>query len=148
MVAWRMARSEMRSWVLLLAFANTSMWTPTVGETLDMLYILLVALAWLWRDKRWCSALCLGLAIASKQIAWFFVPFYVIMLWKQHNPMEAVKRLSIAGSIALLCNAPFILWSPHLWLAGVLTPIADPMFPLGTGIIALSTGHLLPYFPT
>lgn len=88
-----------------------------------------------------------GLALASKQIAWYFAPFYFLMLWRQYNLPEAVGRLLLAGGIGLLINLPFILWNPHTWLAGVMAPVADPMFPLGTGLINLSIGHLIPYLP-
>jgi uncharacterized membrane protein len=132
----------------MFGVASVYMWTPTFGDTLDMLYTLFVVIAWLLRDHRWRSSLFLGLAIASKQIAWLFVPFYFIMIWRHYGLKEALGRLAIAGSIGLAINLPFILWNPHAWLAGVLAPIMDPMFPLGIGIINLSINHLLPFFPT
>ncbi len=147
-IAWKVARPELRPWVLLLALANFTAWTPTIGETLDIFYTLLLFVAWLLRDRSWSSAFFFGLALASKQIAWFFLPFYVVMAWRHYGPMEAVRRLVVACAVALAINLPFILWNPHAWLAGVLAPIADPMFPLGTGIINLSVTHVLPFFPT
>ncbi len=146
-VAWKLARRELRPWILLLAFANIALWTATAGETLDMLYTLFVALTWLYSRQRWWSVLFFGLALASKQIAWYFAPFYFLMLWRQYNLREAVGRLLLAGVIGLLVNLPFILWNPHAWLSGVMAPVADPMFPLGTGLINLSIGHLIPYLP-
>ncbi|HLG77002.1 MAG TPA: glycosyltransferase 87 family protein, partial [Ktedonobacteraceae bacterium] len=145
--AWYWARPGLRPWILLLAFANVSTWTATAGETLDMLYTLFIGLAWLFGGKRWWSAVFLGLAIASKQIAWFFVPFYFIMIWQQYSWKEAIGRLLIVGGLGLAINAPFMVWDLQAWYAGVMAPIADPMFPLGTGIINLSIGHLIPYFP-
>ncbi|MFL5626969.1 MAG: glycosyltransferase 87 family protein, partial [Ktedonobacteraceae bacterium] len=146
-IAWKVARPEMRSWVLLLALANVSMWSSTVGGNLDIFYTLLIVLVWLTRDKRWSSALFLGLAMASKQIAWFFLPFYAIMLLRQYGMKEVVYRMAIAGSIGLAFNLPFILWNPQAWLAGILAPMADPMFPMGVGPISLSIAHLVPFLP-
>jgi uncharacterized membrane protein len=123
------------------------MWSSTVGGNLDVFYTLLIVLVWLCREKRWLSAVLLGLAIASKQIAWFFTPFYLILIWRTKGFKEALYRGSIGGLVALLVNLPFILWNPHAWLSGVMAPIADPMFPLGVGVISLSTSHLLPYLP-
>src|SRR5258708_34792302 len=60
---------------------------------------------------------------------------------------EVIYRLVIAGSIGLAFNLPFILWNPQAWLAGILAPMADPMFPMGVGPINLSVTHLLPYLP-
>ena len=146
-IAWKAVRPEMRMWVLLLAMANVSMWSSTTGGNLDIFYTLLIVMVWLLRDRRWCSALFLGLALASKQIAWFFIPFYIIMVVRQYGLKEITYRLAIAGSIGLAINLPFILWNPHAWVAGILAPIADPMFPMGVGIINFSVTHLLPFFP-
>src|SRR5215469_13851976 len=147
-IAWKVARPELRPWVLLLALANVPMWTSVVGGNLDLLYILPVVLAWLLRERRWWSALLLGLALASKQQAWLFVPFYALMVWRQYNFLEVVRRLLIAGGVALVINLPFILWNPQAWFAGVMAPIMDPMFPSGVGIIGLSSTPLLPFFPS
>lgn len=147
MVAWKYARPALRPWVLLLAFANVSMWTATVGETLDMFYISLLTLAWLVSHRRGLSLVLLGLAIASKQTAWFFVPFYAMMVYWQYGFKETLGRVSAALAIGFAINLPFILWGPGDWLAGVMAPLVDPMFPMGTGLIALSIGHVIPYLP-
>ena len=146
-LAWKVCREELKPWVLLLALANVPMLSETMSGSLDIFSMLLLVLAWLLREKRWSSALFLGLAIASKQLAWFFVPFYVILIWRQQSIREASLRVVLAGGLALIINLPFILWNPLAWLTGVLAPMADPMFPLGVGLINLSTYHLLPYLP-
>jgi len=145
-IAWKIARPELRPWVLLLSLANVSMLISASSGNLDVFNILLVLLAWLLRERGWWSAIFLGLALSSKQLSWFFVPFYAIMIWRQYNFMEAVRRLTVAGVVASLINLPFILWNPHAWIAGVMAPIADPMFPMGVGLISLSTTPLLPIF--
>jgi uncharacterized membrane protein len=147
-IAWKVARPELRPWILLLSMANASMWTSVIGGNLDIFYILLIALAWLLRDQRWSSAVFLGLALASKQIAWFFIPFYAMMIWRHYGPKETIYRLLIASSLGLVINLPFIVWNPQAWVAGILAPVADPMFPMGVGLIGLSTTHLLPYLPS
>ncbi|HYX50538.1 MAG TPA: hypothetical protein VE843_12385, partial [Ktedonobacteraceae bacterium] len=146
-IAWKFARTELRPWVLLLSLANVSMLVSVASGNLDVFNILLVVVAWLLRERGWWSAIFLGLALASKQISWFFFPFYAIMIWRQYNIVESLRRLTIAGIVALLINLPFILWNYHTWIAGVMAPMADPMFPQGVGIIGLSTTPLLPFFP-
>ncbi|HTK09770.1 MAG TPA: glycosyltransferase 87 family protein [Ktedonobacteraceae bacterium] len=146
-VAWKVIRPELRPWLILLSLANIPMWSSTVGGNLDVFYTLLIVLVWLCRGKRWQSAALLGLAIASKQIAWFFTPYYLIMVWRTYGFKEAVYRGIIAGGVALAVNLPFIIWNAHAWFSGVMAPMADPMFPLGVGVIALSTSHLIPYLP-
>jgi len=146
-IAWKVARPALRPWILLLSVANVSMLGSVVSGNLDIFYALLIVLAWLLRHRGWWSALFLGLALASKQLAWFFIPFYGIMVWRQYNSMEVVRRLTIAAAVALAINLPFILWNPHAWLAGVMAPVADPMFPMGAGLISLSATPLVPVFP-
>ncbi len=143
---WKIAPREIRPWVLLLALANVPMWTSVVGSNLDILDILLLVLAWQQRNYRWRTALLLGLALATKQIAWYFFPFYLIMAWRHYGFKEMLYRLLIASGVALVFNVPFIIWNAHSWLAGIMAPVADPMFPTGVGLIDLSVTHLLPYF--
>ena len=146
-IGWRKVRPEMRPWLLLLALANVSMLTSVLNGILDIEYILFILLAWLLRDERWWSILFLGLACATKQLAWYFLPFYAILNWRQSGLKEAIARLSVAGAIALAINLPFILWNAHAWLAGVLAPVADPMYPSGVGIVALGLTPLFPLLP-
>jgi hypothetical protein len=145
-IAWKIVRPELRPWVLLLSVANVSMLISVSSGNLDVFNIFLIVLAWLLRDRGWWSALFLGLALSTKQLSWFFIPFYAIMIWRQYNFMEAARRLTIAGVVCLLINLPFILWNSHAWIAGVMAPMADPMFPDGVGIIGLSTTPLVPFF--
>jgi uncharacterized membrane protein len=145
-IAWKVARPELRPWVVLLSMADIPMWSSTIGGNLDVFYTLLIVLTWLLREKRWASAICLGLAIATKQIAWYFIPFYIIMVLRHYGVKETIYRLTIAGGVSLAINLPFIIWNAHAWLAGIMAPVADPMFPLGIGFISLSNAHLLPYF--
>ncbi len=147
-LGWKIARPELRPWVLLLGMANIPMWSSTMGGNLDIFCTLLIIVAWWKRDHRWLSALFLGLALATKQTSWFLVPFYAIMAFRLYGLKEVTYRLTFAGTLFVLLNLPFILWNPHAWLAGIMAPIADPMFPLGVGFINLSVLHYLPIFPT
>ena len=146
-LAWKWVQPEIRPWILLLGLANIPMWVSASGGNLDIFYTLLLVLAWLKRDQRWSSALFFGLALASKQIAWYFIPFYLIMCLQHYGWKDALYRLLTAGGLALLINLPFILWNPSAWFDGIMAPIRDPMFPMGVGIVDLSITHLLPYLP-
>jgi hypothetical protein len=44
-------------------------------------------------------------------------------------------------------NAPFIAQAPGSYLASISGPMADPMFPLGVGLIALFVSNLIPMLP-
>ena len=136
-LGWFVVRREIRPWLIVFALANVSMWSSVVGGNLDVVMITLIVISWLWRDRRWLSALALGLAIACKQPAWFFVPFYAVLVFRRSGWKETLYRLSLAGLVMLALNLPFILWNPQAWIAGVMAPIGDPMFPMGVGIVGL-----------
>ncbi|MGO8948578.1 MAG: hypothetical protein ACLQUY_13145 [Ktedonobacterales bacterium] len=138
---------ELRLWVVILALADAPLLDSAVGGVLDLFYILLLIIAWRWWRQPLISVACLGLAIAAKQIAWFFLPFYAILIWRERGWREAVARLCGAGAIFLAINGLFILNNPHAWLAGILAPENPLMFPSGSGLVHLSTAGMIPLLP-
>ncbi len=142
------APEELRLWVGLLALADAPLVNAATIGDLDVFYILFVLLAWLWRGRPIASTVALGLACAAKQLAWFYLPFYAIMVWRERGWREASARLAGVGAIFLAINLPFMIANWHVWLAGVLAPEVDPMFPLGNGLVRLSLSGLLPLFPS
>jgi hypothetical protein len=141
------APSEARPWIALLALASAPLLDATVAGSLDVQWILLMFVAWRWSGRSILSTVALGLAIASKQLAWFFLPYYAIYIWRRYDVRAAVARLGGAAAIFLAVNAPFFLNAPRAWLAGVLAPQVAPMFPSGTGLIRLSLAGLIPVMP-
>lgn len=139
---------RLRPWLLLFAIADTPLLDAVAGGVLDVFYILLLFVAWRWLKRPVLSALFLGLALAAKQLAWFFVPFYAILVWKRYGWREAVYRLAGAGAVFLAINLPFMLNDFHAWLAGILAPEVDKMFPLGNGLILLARIGLMPLLPS
>jgi hypothetical protein len=146
-IGLRSVRRELRWWVGLLFLADVPVLNSTMAGDLDVFYILLVFLAWLWWERWWLSAVLMGLALASKQIAWFYFPFYVIFIYQRRGVRDAAKRLIVGALVFFAINLPFVVLNSGAWLAGVLAPVRDPMFPEGVGVIVLSTGKLLPLLP-
>ena len=118
----------------------------TAGGSSDVLYALPLAAAWLWRDRRW-APVALGLAIATKQIAWFFVPYYLIAVVASGGWRRAARDLATAAGVFAAANLPFVAWNAEAWVAGILTPLVEPMFPRGAGLVFLSTNGGLPLPP-
>ena len=118
----------------------------TVGGSSDVLYALPLVAAWLWRDRGW-APIALGLAIATKQIAWFFVPYYLIAVVASGGWRRAARDLAIAAGVFAVANLPFVAWNAEAWVAGILTPLVEPMFPRGAGLVFLSTNAGLPLPP-
>ena len=136
-----------RPFLLTGMLAAVSLSAFTVGGSADVLYALPLVAAWLWRERRW-SALALGVAASVKQLAWPFAAFYLIQVAAQQGWREAARRAAVAAGLFAIANAPFVLWDAPAWLLGILTPVSEPMFPRGAGLVFLSTNGVLPLFPS
>lgn len=128
----------LRPFVLTGLLGASCLMAFTVGGSADLLYALPLVVAWLWRE-RLAGALALGISAAVKQIAWFVAPFWLIAVFARSGARAALKQAAIAGAVFVATNAPFIVWHPADWLAGILTPVVEPMFPRGAGIVFLGT---------
>ncbi len=140
------APRSFRPWLLTGLLGATSLAAFTVGGSADLLYALPLAAAWLWRERRW-TALALGIACATKQLAWFFAPFYLLQVASRDGWREAARRAGLAAAVFAAANLPFVLADPAAWAAGIATPVTEPMFPRGAGLVFLSTNGVLPLFP-
>lgn len=132
----------LRPWVALLVLADVPLLNAALIADPDILYILPLFAAWRWREHGTLATLLLGLALATKQLAWFSAPFLLILVWRERGWRAASWLLAGAAGVFAVINGPFFLNNPHAWLAGVLAPQFDPMFPLGNGLIRLSLSGL------
>ncbi|MFQ6015041.1 MAG: glycosyltransferase 87 family protein [Anaerolineae bacterium] len=90
-----------------------------------ILFWLLLSTYLLGRGRLRSSALALGIACATKQTAWLFLPFYLAHLLRRRAPWQGTwERLRPALGPLLLAAAvlvlPFLLWSPHDFLQDTL----------------------------
>jgi hypothetical protein len=141
--AWRI-RGRRRLLFIGVALISLELWNGlAIGETSCLIFPFLL-IAWVaLGEKNWLSAIFMGLAVATKQTAWFFLPFYLILLWRTTRPKTAVATIGIIAAIFVAFNAYFIVSDPSLWLRSITSPMTEPMFPLGVGFIALVTGGLI-----
>jgi uncharacterized membrane protein len=89
----------------------------------------------------------MGFAIAARQGAWFFVPFYVLAVWTRSGRRSAIRALAIAAVTAIIPNLPFFIMSPGDFLFGVTEPLLDALEPYGVGLIRFSMDGYLPFLP-
>lgn len=141
------APRPLRPWVALLCLADVPLLNATLIADPDILYILPLFAAWRWRQRGALAAVLLGLALATKQLAWFSAPFLLILVWRERGWRAAAEILAGAAALFAAINAPFFLNDPRAWLTGVLAPQLDPMFPLGNGLARLSLSGALPLLP-
>ncbi len=145
-IALKSVGAEHRPWIALLFLADLPLLYAAGVGSLDVIMIALTAIFWIMWKKPYISTIALGLALATKQQAIFFAIFFAIFLFYQIGLQKTLLRIAAASALFLALNAPFIIWNPAAWLSGNMAPITDPMFPLGSGLIALSAARLLPLF--
>ena len=133
-----MVPARMRLWLLAGGLASLEIWESVAsGETGSLAFPFLMLAYLLWRRNLWLSALCMGVAVATKQVAWFFLPFYLILIWRTLNWKRAASALAAAGGVFLAFNAAFIIQNPGVWLDSIMAPMMDKFFPLGVGPVTL-----------
>jgi hypothetical protein len=129
--------------ICVILLTSLELWNSLAsGETGFLLFPFLL-LGWaLLKKKPVASAICIGLAATVKQIAWFFIPFYLILIYKTEGMKKTLQSLSIILLIFISMNVPFIISDPGLWIASIISPMTDK-FPLGVGIVTLVTSGLI-----
>ncbi|HZU77842.1 MAG TPA: glycosyltransferase 87 family protein, partial [Dehalococcoidia bacterium] len=145
--AWlvRVASPAARHWTLVVALAAVTIPFDSLLSDTEVICVALLLLAWHYRDRRYLGPVLLGLACAFKQYPWYFAPFFLLDAAHEHGWREAGRRGLIALGAFLLPNLPFLIASPQAWWTSLWLPLADPMYPMGIGIISLSHGHIVPY---
>jgi hypothetical protein len=140
------APRTLRPFVLTALLGAASLAAFTVGGSSDLLYALPLVVAWMYRDRKW-AAIPLGAALATKQIAWFFAPFWIIGVITERGWRAAARDTAITAGVFLVANLPFIVHDTQAWVAGVVTPLVEPMFARGAGVIFLFTNGGAPLLP-
>jgi hypothetical protein len=137
-VAIALTPSRIRLWLAGACLGSLVIWNGIASGMTGSLYFPFLLLAWvLWRRNLWVSAVCMGIAVATKQVAWFFLPFYLILLFRYMPWKKALFGLGLVAAVFAAINLPFIIAGPTLWFDSVLSMMKDALFPSGWGIITL-----------
>lgn len=144
---WVRLPRALRPLAPFLVLADVPLVMLTTSGQPDPLYGLFLLLAYAEWTNPILSPVAMGLAIATKQLAWFFVPIYLLLIAREFGWRRGFTRLGIMASVFLLLNGPFILLSPSGYFTSIAGPMRDPMFPLGIGIVAIFVGNVVPMLP-
>lgn len=142
-IFWK-APGRLRPIVIIAFLTNLVFWNLIGTGQTDTLYILFLLLGWIFRRQLWLSALFMGLAATTKQIAWLFILFYLILILREIGWKRTLQSLGVIALTFAVTNLPFIFSAPQAWMEGVLAPVFDPMFPKGAGLVAFSIAGFLP----
>jgi hypothetical protein len=137
LLIFRRARPGFKLATGLLLLGDTPLFIDSSYGATDVLYALLLVIYWQVRNRVVFGGLVLGLAAATRQNVWFFIPFLLYLAWRTGGWRDVRVRAGCALAVFLACNVPFIVENPGSWVAGIVGPVADPLFAQGVGLIAL-----------
>ena len=147
LVLLRAVRIPWRPLVAAAAVGNTIIVRQSILAGVDPTWSMLTIFAWLFVSSRTFSPAAMGLAIASRQPAWFVAPFYLLAIWKRDGRHEALRRAGIIGVTALLPNLPFIIDAPREYFEGITAPMLGALAPYGVGFVRLGLDSQFPLLP-
>jgi hypothetical protein len=143
----RKVRLEWRPLVSAGVVGNVVILRQNILAGVDPTWWILTALAWIFVESRWLSSVAVGLAVASRQPAWFCAPFYLIGIWKRSGRDEVIRRAAIVAAAALTPNVPFLVDSPAAFFDGVAAPMLGALAPYGVGFVRLGLDGPFPMLP-
>jgi hypothetical protein len=133
-----------RLYFIAALIASVELWSSLASGETGFLYFPFLLLAWvLYRRNLWVSAVFMALAVTTKQITWFLLPFYLIVIFRTMDAKRTLGVIGIIVGIFIAANVWFFASDPALWLSSVFAPVTENMFPLGVGIISLVTGGIV-----
>jgi hypothetical protein len=143
----RKVRIPWRPLVSAGVVGNTVIVRQNILAGVDPTWWALLTVAWIFVESRWLSPIAVGLAMASRQPAWFAAPFYLVGIWKRNGRAEALRRAAIVAVAALLPNLPFMIDNPAAFFDGVGAPMLGALAPYGVGFVRLGLDGPFPLLP-
>ena len=147
LVLKRKVRLPWRPLVLAGVVGNVVILRQNILAGVDPTWWALLTIAWIFVESRLLSPIAVGLAIASRQPAWFAAPFYLLAIWKRDGPAEAARRAVMIVIVGLAPNLPFIIDNPIAFFDGVGAPMLGALAPYGVGFVRLGIDGAFPLLP-
>jgi uncharacterized membrane protein len=122
----------------LLVFAAAGFLVFPFDGITDIVYVFFLMLSFIFVKKHMAvSAVCLGLALASKQTAFLILPFYLYFIYREHGRNTA-RYVIISAMVFVTTNLPFILTNLNQWIFSFVSPELPLMIPTGQGFNILT----------
>jgi uncharacterized membrane protein len=143
-----LAPPNWRGWILALSLVDVDGIRSVASSDFAIWTVVGVISVWVLRRKAIWAALILGATCAVQQTAWFAVPFYLAYIWRVRGWRAVLYEGSLAAGIFIAINLPWIISTPGEWLKSIWLPMTLPLFPDGSGLIALPLSGALPLWPS
>jgi uncharacterized membrane protein len=147
LILLRKVRIPWRPLVCAGVVGNTVIMRQNILAGVDPTWWALLTVAWIFVESRWLSPLAVGLAVASRQPAWFAAPFYLLAIWKRNGRAEALRRAAVITAAGLAPNLPFLINNPSAFFDGVSDPMLGALAPYGVGFVRLGLDGPFPLLP-
>ncbi len=95
-------------------------WNAIYAEPHPWWALLALGLACAIRGRWLCSALLLGMAMATRQLAWFLAPFWALWALRTLGAKAGLRYVAWAGAVALTAVAPLALADPGSFWFGTV----------------------------
>ena len=137
-------KSPQRYYFIGVVLISMELWNSIANGETGMLVLPFLLMSWFMLKKNgWVSAVFMGICMATKQTAWFFIPFYIIAAYKTYQVKKSVLMAVIIVAIFSVTNIPFMIGNIDVWVKSVFTPMSGDMFPVGVGLITMVTSGLI-----
>jgi len=147
LICIRRVRVPWRPLMAAAVVGNTVIMRQNILAGVDPLWALLLSVGVLFIERPMLSAVAIGLAAADRQPAWFFVPFYLLIVWRRDGPREALRRGAIAAAAFVIPNLPFVIADPGTYWSGVSAPMLGALEAYGVGFVRFGMDGVLPLWP-
>jgi hypothetical protein len=147
LVLLRKVHIPWRPLVCAAIVGNTVTMRQNILAGIDPTWWALLTVSWIFIESPWLSPIAVGLAVASRQPAWFAAPFYLLAIWKRSGRAEAIRRTAIVAVAALVPNLPFIVSDPVAFFDSITQPMLGAFAPSGVGFVRLGLDGPFPLLP-
>jgi len=147
LICIRRVRVPWRPLIAAAVVGNTIIIRQNILAGVDPLWALLLSVGVLFIERPMLSAVAIGLAAADRQPAWFFVPFYLLIVWKRDGRREALRRGATAAAAFVIPNLPFVIADPGPYWSGVSAPMLGALEAYGVGFVRFGMDGVLPLWP-
>jgi uncharacterized membrane protein len=121
------------------ALASLELWFSLLKGTTELMVFPFLVAGWCMLPRRPMWALFLiGIAAATKQIAWFFIPFALVFTYSNWGLKRSIQGLAIIIAVFAAFNLPFIVVNPDAWFSSIFAPIKSTFFPIGIGLATMA----------
>ena len=121
-------------------------------STVDPIWAFFLVMSFITRKHSRISAVLLGASLATKQLSWIFVPFYMIFTAEEKGRKAAAGYFSIALLAFVLLNMPYLALTPGKWFISMISPEMLQILGARQGLGSISFAGFLPmsrtYFMT